>query len=313
MCPGTGPGVAFGLKKRIKTSIEGASAVLYDIFHKAAGAKKRRGRFDVFRVSRPDTRLDAAAQRAVLEGFARETDALYQADTSFHWLGKPDYFKTLNDLWAVFLDRELVGFTGIRIVEGVGERIVYIDNMNIRSIPLMAVGRHTIGSMLVHEMLCAHFPYSGKPMSVVFRTQNPSVYRLAYSILPHSVYPRIDRRKARDEDRSRRVAAFMAGVLSPGKTWESDVSVIRSAYPGHIYGRPFTSAQSIKPVLARFWKDNIRLEAGDALLICGCLTHREVRLSVAMYLKALFAAHVRSRIHALTRFTRRGTPVAADS
>ena len=261
---------------------------LYDVFRRSGGRRKRRGRYEVIRLSKPGARLSPSDQTEVLRGFARETDALYQADTSFHWLGRPDYFTGMNHLWTVYLDRELVGFMGIRVFKGAGERIVYIDNMNIRSIPMMAVGAHTIGSMLVHEMLCAHYPVLRQPMSVVFRTQNPSVYRLAYSILPLSMHPRINGRKPRDEARSLRVARFMADRLSPGKPYEEGVSVIRGAYHGHIYGRPLSIGQTIKPALAKFWAENVRLEAGDAVLITGCLKHDEVRGSVFAYLKALW-------------------------
>lgn len=269
-------------------SIEGVTVTLYEVFMRSKGSRKRRGRYELIRLSRPEARLSAADQTEVLRGFARETDALYQADTSFHWLARPDYFKGLDDLWTVYVDRELVGFMGIRVFSGAGERIVYIDNMNIRSIPLMAVGGHTIGSMLVHEMLCAHYPFLRQPMSVVFRTQNPSVYRLAYSILPLSVYPRINGRKPRDEERSIRVARFMADRLSPGKPYDGGISVIRGAYHGHIYGRPHSVGQTIKPALAKFWAENVRLDAGDAVLIAGCLKHEEVRGSVYAYLKALW-------------------------
>lgn len=269
-------------------SIEGAAVSPYEVFMRSGGRRKHRGRFELIRLNRPESRLSPADQVEVLRAFARETDALYQADTSFHWLGRPDYFKGLNDLWTVYLDRELVGFMGIRVFSGAGERIVYIDNMNIRSIPLMAVGGHTIGSMLVHEMLCAHYPFLRQPMSVVFRTQNPSVYRLAYSILPLSVYPRINGRKPRDQERSLRVAGFMADRLSPGKPYEEGTSIIRGAYHGHIYGRPLSVGQTIKPALAKFWSENVRLDAGDAVLIAGCLKHEEVRASVLAYLKALW-------------------------
>ncbi|UPG85813.1 hypothetical protein L2Y94_00170 [Luteibacter aegosomatis] len=276
-------------------SNDGKVASLYDIFMRAGGRLKRRGRYTLIRLSRPQHRLSAADQIEVLRGFARETDALYQADTSFHWLSRADYFAGMNDLWSVFLDRELVGFMAVRVFRDVGERIVYIDNMNIRSIPLLAVGPHTIGSMLVHEMLCAHYPFLRQPMSVVFRTQNPSVYRLAYSILPLSVYPRINGRKPRDEARSVRVARCMAARLSPGKAYEDVISVIRGAYHGHIYGRPLSLGQGIKPALSRFWTENVRVDAGDAVLIAGCLKHEEVRGSVFGYLKALWRQRLSSR------------------
>ncbi|QAU23285.1 hypothetical protein EO087_04205 [Dyella sp. M7H15-1] len=263
------------------------SMSIYTLAREAGARKVRRGRFELMRLSRPGERLDASMQREMLFAFAKETDLIYQADTSFHWLSRKDYFAGIEDLWLVFLDRELVGFTGIRLFYGADEKIVYIDNMNIRSIPLLVADRHTLGSMLVHEILRANYPRSVPPMSVVFRTQNPSVYRLAQAILPPAVYPRMDPSTVRDEERCRRVLGFMAQTLSPGKVFECDVSVIRRAYGGHIYGRPMSSPISIKPVLANFWKEHVSLENGDAVLIAVCPTHPEVRGLVDTYARTL--------------------------
>ncbi|GGA81894.1 hypothetical protein GCM10011521_20310 [Arenimonas soli] len=245
-------------------------------------------------------------------GFARETDQIYQADTSFHWLSRKDYFKGLNDLWVVFLDDAIVGFTGIRLIDGAGERIVYIDNMNIRSVPLRVFGHHTIGSMLVHEILRTTYPLSRRPMSVVFRTQNPSVYRLANAIHPTGVYPRTQRRSARDPERCKRVLAFMAERLSPGKAWDPEVSVIRGAYAGHLYGRPVSAPASIKPPLARFWQENVDLDAGDAVLIAVCPTNAEVRAIVHAYIKGLTRDALATRWRSVSRTTPAERSAAAE-
>ncbi|MGE4072193.1 MAG: hypothetical protein AB7E72_13570 [Lysobacterales bacterium] len=278
----------------------------YQILVGAAGRAKTRGRFEIVRLNRPGRRLDASMQARVIDCFARTTDALYQADTSFHWRSRTDYFGTLDVLWAVFLDRQLVGFTGIRTLHGAGERIVYIDNMNVHPVPHKVFGRHTIGSMLVHEILWATVPLAGPPMSVVFRTQNPSVYRLAYAIHPTAVYPRVMQAQPRDEARSKRVVDFLAATLSPDKVFENDISVIRNAYGGHIYGRPESSPASLKPALAKYWKEHVRLEAGDAVLISVCPTHAEVRGIVWRYLKALARSTFTRWLAALTESRRAG-------
>src|SRR5262249_23464263 len=153
--------------------------------------------------------------------------ALYKADTSFHWFKHKDYFSPLSDFWTVYLCEELVAFTGTKLFQGAGEKMVYVDNMNIKPILRRAVGRHTLGSLLLHEIIAAHPPGPLTPMSIVFRTQNPKVYRLAYSILPRGVYPRLDGSPGRDDERSRRVVNFMAKALSPEKPFDEGVSIIR--------------------------------------------------------------------------------------
>lgn len=244
-----------------------------------------RGRFELIHVRRPGKSLDAHLQRIAIDEFAAVTDSLYQVDTSFHWRKSPNYFDALEHLWMVFLNGELCGFTASRTFLKVGERVVYIDNLNLRPIPHPAVGSITIGMMLVYEMLAAHFPVFGRPISVVFRTQNPSVYRLAFLMFGKSMAPRLKGTRPRDESRSRAVLEAMAEQLSPGKEYKPATSVIKNAYSGYIYGRPLT--QSIKSTsgLAKFWAENIDLQAGDALLIAMCPTHAEVRKLVYDYLR----------------------------
>lgn len=279
----------------------------------AAGARRRRrGRFHLLRLSHPGRHLDEAQQREVLLAFARETDQIYQADTTFHWLSRKDYFSGIRHLWVAFLGTEPVGFTSVRTHSGAGEKIIYIDNLNIRSVPLRVFDEHTIGSMLVYEILLANYPIR-RDVSVVFRTQNPSVYRLAYAISPVAVYPRINRRPARNEIRSRRILAHMAERLSPGKLYEPDASIIRSAYGGHIYGRPPNAPQSVKPALARFWQQHVCLEKGDAVLIASCATRVEVRGLVHHYLRGL-GRHILRRIFGLEgRGSKSSSTTASDA
>lgn len=256
-----------------------------------AGCKSvRRGRFDLVHVRRPGRSLDSRMKSKALDEFAAVTDDLYQADTSFHWKGRADYFGPLDHVWLVFLGDELCGFTASRMLLEAGERVLYIDNLNLRPIPHPAVGNITVGRMLVYEILKAHFPIIGRRLSVVFRTQNPSVYRLAFLMLGRSMAPRLKGARPRNEPRSRSVLAAMAKRLSPGKEYKPEVSVIKKAYSGYIYGRPLT--QSIKSTsgLATFWRKNIDLEAGDALLIAMCPTHQEVRSLVYDYLRVLAKA-----------------------
>jgi hypothetical protein len=181
-----------------------------------------------------------------------------------------------------------VGFTGTKLFQGAGEKMVYVDNMNIKPIPRWAVGRHTLGSMLVHEVLAAHHPGPLTPMSIVFRTQNPKVYRLAYSILPRGVYPRLDGSPGRDDERSRRVVNFMAKALSPEKPFDEGVSIIRGAYGRCIYGVPSESLLKVGSDLGSFWRSHVSLEEGDAVLVTVCPSFLELAATVGSYHVALW-------------------------
>lgn len=247
----------------------------------------RRGRFELVRVKQPAKSLDASLRLRALDEFAAVTDALYQADTSFHWRKSADYFSGLTNVWLVFLEGQLCGFTASRSFVEAGERILYIDNLNLRPIARNAIGDLTVGGMLVYEMLRAYFPIAGRPMSVVFRTQNPNVYRLAFSILPEGLSPRLKGARPRDERRSRSVLSAMATRLSPGRPYDHATSVIKSAYSGYLYGRPLTQSMKATSGLARFWAEHVDLAAGDAVLIAVCPKHREVRRLVYGYVRKL--------------------------
>lgn len=251
----------------------------------------RRGRFELVRVKRPARSLDASLRVRALDEFAAVTDSLYQADTSFHWRKSADYFSGLTNVWLVFFDGELYGFTASRSFVQAGERILYIDNLNLKPIARNAIGDLTVGGMLVYEMLRAHFPIVGRPMSVVFRTQNPNVYRLAFSVLPEGLSPRLKGARPRDERRSKSVLSAMATQLSPGRPYDQTTSVIKGAYSGYLYGRPLSQSMKATSGLARFWAEHVDLAAGDAVLIAVCPTHREVRRLVYGYVRKL--AHER--------------------
>lgn len=256
----------------------------------AAGIRfSGRGRYRLARVINPAKRLSKPLQAMLLEAFASVTDELYQADTSFHWRGRPDYFVGVRGLWMVFNGDVLSGFAASRYFVEAGERILYIDNLNLRPSARPVVGQLTIGGMLVFEMLKESFPIIGRPMSVVFRTQNPNVYRLGFTVLPEAMAPRLRGAQPRDPARSRRVLEAMANRLSPGRVYDPITSVIKGAYAGRLYGRPLTQSGSSTSGLVRFWKENVDVEQGDAVLIAVSPTHAEVRGLVYRYLKILAA------------------------
>jgi len=235
-----------------------------------------RGRYQLVSIIQPSLCLSSALQQQLLAEFATVTDALYQADTSFHWRSRPDFFEGVHGVWLIFLDEELVGFTGARFFREGGERILYIDNLNLRPTARPVMGGLTIGALLTLEMVREARPW-WRPMSVVFRTQNPNVYRLAFSIQPDSVAPRLRGGQPRDPARSQRVLAATAARISPGRDYNPQTSVIKRAYGGRLYGRPLSKAGRETSGLARFWSENVDVEAGDAVLVAGCLTAAEYR------------------------------------
>lgn len=253
----------------------------------------RRGHYRLARVLDPARRLSQPLQATLLDAFAGVTDEIYRADTSFHWRSRPDYFDGVHGLWLVFNGDMLCGFTAARHFREAGERILYIDNLNLRPSARPVVGDLTLGGMLVYEMLKEAFPIGGRPMSVVFRTQNPNVYRLGFTVLPEGMAPRLRGASPRDPERSRRVLQAMANRLSPGRPYDPVTSVIKGAYAGCLYGRPVGQAVSPRSGLARFWKEHVDVEAGDAVLIAVCPTHAEVRGLVYRYLRVLAGVAVR--------------------
>ncbi|MDV6328540.1 hypothetical protein Q5L94_10730 [Idiomarina sp. Sol25] len=266
---------------------------LFDRLYELGLSSRERGQISFFKVASPHKIFPSKLQTELLNVFCQITDELYDADTSFHWFGKKDYFNTISDIWLVFKEERLIGFSAIRLVDGCGERIIYVDNMNIKRVSGKVFSHHSIGSILVNEILQANWRSSLKPVSVVFRTQNANVYRLGYSILPPGTYPRMTAEKARDETRSIRVNSFMANTLSPGKTFIEHTSIIKQAYSGCIYGSDNKAIQTKRPDIKAFWDSNVDLNNGDAVLISVCPSRLELIAVIILYRFDVFKNYLR--------------------
>ncbi len=277
---------------------------LFEQLCKLGLTANHRGQVDFFKVPAPANVFPATLKTELLTVFCTITDDLYDADTSFHWFGKKDgvkkdYFATISHIWLVFKDKKLIGFSAIRLLDGCGERIIYVDNMNIQRVSGKIFSSYSIGSMLVNEILQENWRMSLKPVSVVFRTQNANVYRLGYSILPPGTYPRMTEEKARDEERSIRVNGYMASVLSPGKQFIEQTSVIKQAYSGCIYGADNPAIRTQRSDIKAFWEKHVDFDNGDAVLISVCPSRIEFIAAITLYrvnvliyqLKRLFSRH----------------------
>ncbi|MFA0923525.1 hypothetical protein [Xanthomonas fragariae] len=241
-----------------------------------------RGRYHLVVILQPHRRLPGDLQQHLLKSFATVTDELYQVDTSCYWSSLPDFFDGVHGVWLAFLGEELVGFSVARNFHEGGERVLYIDEMDLRPAARPVMGQITLGALLTLEMGRAAAPW-WRPMSFVFHTQNPNVYRLAFSMQPDSVAPRLRGGQPRDPGRSQRVLTAMAARILPGREYDLQTSVIKRAYPCRLYGRPLSKAGSEASGLARYWAEHVDVDAGDAVLIAQCLTAAEYRAHLWKY------------------------------
>lgn len=255
----------------------------YRCFSKINTYSRQCGQFELICLSNPDTRLSTQDKQLLIQQFRIETDSIYQADTSFHWSKHANYFAQIDDIWTVYLQKELVAFSAVSIKYG-PEQIIYIDNMNVRPIPRRVFPGYSLGSMITHEILRKYLPRFGTRFSIAFRTQNPHVYKLAYSILPNGVYPRLATDcPPRDLVRCQNIVKTMASLLSPAKGFSEKTSVIQCAYSGCIYGNFQHFTAKLPAAVDLFWKENVRPEAGDAVLIAVCPTYWEIVAAVGTY------------------------------
>lgn len=255
----------------------------YRCFAKSNTYVRHCGQFELICLSDPDTRLSTQDKQLLIQKFRIETDRIYQADTSFHWSKYANYFAQIDDIWTVYLKKELVAFSAVSIKSG-PEQIIYIDNMNIRPIPRRVFPGYSLGSMITHEILRKYLPRFGTRFSIAFRTQNPHVYKLAYSILPNGVYPRLATDgPPRDLVRCQKIVKTLASILSPTKDFNERTSVIQGAYAGCIYGNFECFTAKLPAAIGLFWKEKVRPEAGDAVLIAVCPTYWEIIAAVGSY------------------------------
>lgn len=244
----------------------------------------QRGQYQLVCMPDPFHRLSVSVRSTLITMFTCFADRLIQKDTSEHWNREQEFFFGVHRLLMVFKGDALYGFSATRIFHEANEHIIYVDRMVILPTARPIYGKLTIGAMLICEMIKNLFPITRPPISFVFRTQNPNVYRLGAGFLGVATAPAIDGRKLRDPKRCARVLEAMAKRLSPNKVYDAEKSIIRGAYSHCVYGRPFGRAKSlISCGVTRFWNENMDVMQGDALLIVVSPTHAEIRRFVVRY------------------------------
>ncbi|MFZ5891922.1 MAG: hypothetical protein ACOY0T_12780 [Myxococcota bacterium] len=205
------------------------------------------------------------------------TDALCRSDTSGYWHGRSRYFDELTELWTAFDDGVLIAFGGLRLLSHEREPIVYVDTLNVRPRSLGSkIGRYSLGTALMHEILFHYSVRFSGPPPFVFRTQNPHVYRLAHAMVPRGIHPAIGCGSSRQPERGTRLAAVVASQLSPNKVFDSDTLVIRGALGRSLYGSDSSAMRPTGLLLARYWKQNVHTTKGDALVVVVMPTKAEV-------------------------------------
>lgn len=249
---------------------------------------KVRGNVELFKVVEPSKLLSNELKTSTLKSVCRLTDDIYESDTSFHWFAMSDYFSSVKVVWLVFSNKCLIGFSAINIINGCGEKIIYVDNLNVQRTDEKVFANYSVGSMLVNEIVQENTRYFVFPISYIFRTQNPNIYRLSYKILPRGIYPRITGEKGRNETRSMCINSFMAEKLSPNKVYKEKTSVIKNAYKGQIYSVDSKVVNTQREEIKAFWNKNIDMENGDALLI-SISPHRWEFIAVNLFYRTNLA------------------------
>ncbi len=263
---------------------------LYETLCLAADRNRSIRCLDFLRISSPGTRFDAETIELITDKLCTFTDELYGTDTSFYWK-KKGLFDHLSDLWICSRNGLIIGVAGVSYYACHDEKIIYVDNINVSSRTKVLFGQ-SIGATLVYEIISSNMQKPFQKKSFVFRTQNQHVYRLGYSILPSGIYPRIDDTKPRKKRRHLKIGRFMSEQLSPGKSYETETSVIRKAYGSPIYNSENTSIRSREANVQRFWEESLNVEEGDAVLISVCPTALEVALAGLWYRFLLFTNRI---------------------
>lgn len=277
---------------------------IFSQLQQAGIQSKHRGRFQLVKLVHPHQTLPHELKETLLISFCQITDEIYAADTSFYWLSKPDYYASIHHLWLVFEHDELLGFTATQLHHADNERIIYIDNMNIKQTSKKKFMHYSVGAMLVNEILQGHALACHRLITVVFRTQNANVYCLGYSMLPAGIYPRIDHQQTRNIKRSLKINRLMAAKISPGKYFNADMSVIKNAYPGSIYGHEQKNnmIQSRHKDIMNFWHKNVNIDNGDAVLISICAERHEFLLALCLYRFHICRYHVSHGLNLIFNF-----------
>jgi hypothetical protein len=243
-------------------------AEAYELLRACGARVTRRGKFELLRLEEPGSRVPSARHVDMLEVFAGETNALYRSDTSPYWNRRAGYLNELSELWTVHRRGALIGWAGLSVIESDAGRILYIDTLNIRPRALrFGFGEYSLASVFIHEIFIRYYSRHAAPLPFVFRTQNPHVYRLARSIVPRGVYPRVDKRPGRDPERALAVAQAVARALSPSKRFDSEGSVVQGAYGGCLYGAASPALHTNEAALASFWQRHLDVTRGDAMVI----------------------------------------------
>lgn len=249
----------------------------------AGGRKIRRGRFEFLRLNELSDHISADLGELLLREFCQLTDTIYRSDTSHYWASRTDYFQYVDELWVIYLEGDFIGWTGVKWLRVGGRKVLYVDTLNVRPRALRSsVAGYTLGMMLVHEYIHMCFRRLWSPAPCAFRTQNPTVYRLAQAASKVSVFPGIGN-EARGRQRSLDVAREIAAKLSPNFEFDSSCSVIRLAYGRSLYGASNLALRAADAEVAEFWRQNLDTAAGDAMVIVVRPTRLEAGLALCRY------------------------------
>jgi len=243
-------------------------ASVHRILLDAGAVSLQRGKFEFLRLVNPGARVPRPRHRDIVESFALVTDLLCQADTHSYWLHRPRYLSELSELWTVHLRGSLVGFSGLRLLTVEGENILYVDTLNVRPKALFyRFGDYSLGTVFVHEIFISQYLRGRAPLPFAFRTQNPNVYKLARTILPRGVHPRLDGESGRDPTRAKRLAVGLTKRMAQGFEFDRKAFVIRGVLGRSLYATTSAALRTADPLLQRFWAENVFVKDGDALLI----------------------------------------------